>query len=76
METKAKETYEAAKREATKALIARNAIDDCFSPEWKTAHAVARTAHMAKEAAWKAYCATKPDTDEMTPSEKFIYFYY
>jgi hypothetical protein len=68
-----KETYEAAKRTFAKAMNGCNTIENCNSPEFLAAHKVAKAAAKAKEAAWKVYCATKPDTDEMNPNEKFLY---
>lgn len=47
---------ETASEAARLAIIARDAIENCFSPEWKAAHAAAAVACRAKKAAYdRAY---------------------
>jgi hypothetical protein len=41
--------YEALKTEAKTLIAARDAIDNCFSPEWREAHAKAREASLASQ---------------------------
>jgi len=41
--------YEALKAEAKRLINARDAIDNCFSPEWREAHALAREASLKSQ---------------------------